>query len=96
MVHRSPNGAARAWSWSKIQHTPSAAATNRFLIDHIYYEAETPVPANAERLLRFACGLHGDMRATRAHVPIQTATETEQTLGFGRDPRKPRDPPHFS
>ena len=37
------------------------------------------VPLDAQRLLGFACGLHGHMRASRAHVAVKTAMEKEQT-----------------
>ena len=40
---------------------------------------ETHVPLDAQRLLRFACGLHHDMRVTRVHVVVKTAMEKEQT-----------------
>ena len=30
-------------------------------------------------MLRFACGLHGDVKNTRAHVAVKTAMEKKQT-----------------
>ena len=39
----------------------------------------THVPLDAQRVLGFACGLHGHMRATVAHAPMKTAMEKEQT-----------------
>ena len=42
------------------------------------------VPLQAERVLRFHRRLDGHMRTARAHVPVKTACESEQTLGVQR------------
>ena len=40
---------------------------------------ETHVPLDAQRLLGFACGLHGSSRTSCARGPVKTAMEKEQT-----------------
>ena len=70
-VHRSLDAVARR----KSQLLPPAASRVRTL----FADLETHVPLDAQRLLGFACGLHGDMRPTRAHVAVKTAMEKEQT-----------------
>ena len=42
-------------------------------------DLETHVPLDAQRLLRFACGLHGRTLVTRERAPMKTAMEKEQT-----------------
>ena len=46
------------------------------------------VPLTLARLLLFHRRLHGHMRASRAHVPVKTACESEQTLSFQRYMRR--------
>ena len=70
-VHRSLDAVARR----KSQLLPPAASRKRTL----FADLETHVPLDAQRLLGFACGLHGHMRTTRAHVPVKTAMEKKQT-----------------
>ena len=70
-VHRSLDAVARR----KSQLLPPAASRVRTL----FADLETHVPLDAQRLLGFACGLHGDMRTARAHVPVKTAMKKEQT-----------------
>jgi len=43
------------------------------------YGASTHVPLHAQRLLRFASDLDGNLRTSRAQVPIKTAMEERQT-----------------
>ena len=70
-VHRSLDAVARR----KSQLLPPAASRVRTL----FADLETHVPLDAQRLLGFACGLHGYMRTARAHVPVKTAMKKEQT-----------------
>jgi len=74
-VHHSLNAVARGRSGLLVQHGHRACS----LCNRIYYGAGAHVPLDAQRLLRFACGLHGYMRTTRAHVPVKTAMEKKQT-----------------
>ena len=46
------------------------------------------VPLTLARLLLFHRRLHGYMRASRAHVPVKTACESEQTLSVQRYQRR--------
>ena len=70
-VYRSLNAVTRG----KSRVLPPAASRVRALFANL----STPVPLDAQRLLRFACGLHGDMLTSRDHVPVKTAMEKEQT-----------------
>ena len=50
-------------------------------------DLETHVPLDAQRLLRFVCRKDGNMRTSRAHVPVFTAMEKEQTRERERNMR---------
>ena len=78
-VHRSLDAVARR----KSQLLPPAASRVRTL----FADLETHVPLDAQRLLGFACGLHGYMRTARAHVPVKTAMEKEQRRERERNTR---------
>ena len=69
-VYRSLNAVTRG----KSRALPPAASRVRALFAGL----ETPVPLDAQRLLRFACGFHGRMVAHRLHAPMKTAMEKEQ------------------
>ena len=72
-VHRCLDAVAR----EKSQVLTPAASRVRTLFAGL----ETHVPLDAQRLLGFACGLHGHILTSREHVPVKTKTamEKEQT-----------------
>ena len=74
-VHHTLNAVARVKSVIMLQHDHRL----RSLCNRIYYGARTHVPLDAQRLLRFACGLHGVTETTRVRDPVKTAMEKEQT-----------------
>ena len=78
-VHRCLDAVAR--EKSRVL-TPAASRVRTLFAD-----LETSVPGNAQRLLRFACGLHGSLRTTRAQGPVKTAMEKEQMPRNARDTR---------
>ena len=78
-VHRSLDAVAR--EKSRVL-TPAASRVRTLFAD-----LETSVPGNAQRLLRFACGFHGDTLTTRERVPVKTAMEKEQMPRNARDTR---------
>ena len=45
----------------------------------VFAALETAGTSSAQRLLRFACGLHGTLRTSRAQGPVKPAMEKEQT-----------------
>ena len=63
-VHHTLNAVARVKSVIMLQHDHRS----RSLCNRIYYGARTHVPLDAQRLLGFARGFHGDMLTTQDHV----------------------------
>ena len=70
-VHHSLDTVARR----KSQLLPPAASRVRTL----FADLETHVPLDAQRLLGFACRLHGRTHATHVRAPMKTAMEKDQT-----------------
>ena len=73
-VHQSLNAVSRVKSGIMLQHGHRL----RSLCNRIYYGASTHVPLHAQRLLRFASDLDGDMLTARDHVAVKTAMEERQ------------------
>ena len=73
-VHQSLNAVSRVKSGIMLQHGHRL----RSLCNRIYYGASTHVPLHAQRLLRFASDLDGDMLTARDHVAVKTAMKKEQ------------------
>ena len=91
-VHHTLNAVARVKSVIMLQHDHRS----RSLCNRIYYGARTHVPLDAQRLLRFASDLDGNLRTSRAQVPIKTAMKKEQVRERERYTRKTRFSPPFT
>ena len=85
-VHHTRNAVARRKSVIMLQH----GHRSRSLCNRIYYGARTHVPLDAQRLLRFASDLDGNLRTSRAQVPVKTAMKKEQVRERERYRRKTR------
>ena len=92
MVHQSLNAVSRVKSGIMLQHGHRL----RSLCNRIYYGASTHVPLHAQRLLRFASDLDGDMLTARDHVAVKTAMKKEQVRERERYTRKTRFSPPFT
>ena len=96
-VHQSLNAVSRVKSGIMLQHGHRL----RSLCNRIYYSMEpsahsTHVPLHAQRLLRFASDLDGDMLTARDHVAVKTAMKKEQVRERERYTRKTRFSPPFT
>ena len=91
-VHQSLNAVSRVKSGIMLQHGHRL----RSLCNRIYYGAGTHVPLHAQRLLRFASDLDGDMLTARDHVAVKTAMEQRQARERERYQRKTRFSPPFT
>ena len=91
-VHHSLNAVSRVKSGIMLQHGHRL----RSLCNRIYYGASTHVPLHAQRLLRFASDLDGDMLTARDHVAVKTAMKKEQVGERERYRRKTRFSPPFT
>ena len=70
-VHHTLNAVARVKSVIMLQHDHRS----RSLCNRIYYRAGTHVPLHAQRLLRFASDLDGDMPTSRGRVAVRSPSD---------------------
>ena len=96
-VHQLLNAVSRVKSGIMLQHGHRL----RSLCNRIYYlwsqhALSTHVPLHAQRLLRFASDLDGDMLTARDHVAVKTAMKKEQVRERERYTRKTRFSPPFT